>query len=804
MSPRVDALQRRIRISAGEFGSEGGRSIGLGARGLTRLWMGQELHRKVQARLREEESGFVSELPLQAEIESDGWILEVSGRADGVLFDGNTPLRVDEIKTLHFAVDLRGLYVEERLDPFRRQLSIYAWMLERRYAVVVEARLILIDIVTGEERAEAVGWRPELVEAELRKVLHRIRSVEEKREAERDRRRAAAAKIPFPHSRLRPIQKEIGDEVRMALDEGRPLLLQAPTGSGKTAAVLHPALQWAFARGFRLFFLTAKTLQQKLAVETLGGMQEEGVFRSLQLRAKAKMCANEEMICHEEYCPWAREFGLKMLRTGLLRRLKEDSAHGDPDRIYEASFHQEVCPFEVSLEMLEDSGVVICDYNYVFDPAIGLDALLGEGSLKDTVLIIDEAHNLIQRSREYYSPELFRNEANRALVALSRRENRVYLRLRRLVEELSGLISETVLGALGKGRRGEEKILLDPEVFSAFRLEFDAAMLEYFLYKKEQELWTAQDSVVELFLGLVRFQRVLGLGGEEFVHLARRHREEGESLRIFCRDASRFCGKIFEECAGTVAMSATLEPFEFYRDLLGIADARERSLPSPFPRENRLILNIPDIDTSWKNRERYHDAVAGWISRLAPLHGNTLVLFPSYAYLNDVAERLSAHVQEGREIHLNIIRQESGLADEIQGEILKALEENDAQLVLAVLGGIFAEGIDYPGEMLSEVIVVSPALPQFNREQELLKEFLEEKYGHGFSYAYLIPGMTRVIQAAGRLIRSEEDRGVIVLIGRRFQQSRHARYLPEEWIRGDPSSMLEEDPVFAVRRFFEG
>jgi len=803
VSTRVDPEGRRIRVSVGELSAESGRSIGLGGRGLSRLWMGQELHRRVQGELQEAESGFIPEFPLTAELESDGWTLEISGRADGVLFSGDHPLRVDEIKTLHFAVDLRGLYVEERLEPFRRQLSIYAWMLAKRYGGLAEARLILIDIVSGERRFETLGWRPEAVEADLRKYIFRVLSAQEERERERQKLRDAARRISFPHPSCRPIQKEIGDQVRLALDEHQPLLLQAPTGTGKTAAVLHPALQWAFERGFRLFFLTAKTLQQKLAVETLNRMQDGEIFRSLQLRAKSKMCANEEMICHEEYCPWAREYRLKMLRSGLLRRLRDETPHADPDVIYEASFNQEVCPFEVSLELLEDTGVVICDYNYVFDPAIGLDALFQEGSLKETVLVVDEAHNLIQRSREYYSPALYRKEAERALEALSHRENKVYLRLRKLVNELLALISCLVLDPLGGSKTGEEKTSFDLDVFSALRLEFDAAILEYFLYKKEQGLWAAQDPVVELFLSLVRFQKVLSLGGEEFVHLARRSQEDGESLRIFCRDASRFCGEIFGECAGAVAMSATLQPFEFYRDLLGIDHAREISFASPFPKENRLIVNIPTVDTTWKGRKLSFDAVAGWISRLAPRHGNTLVLFPSYAYLHDVSERLPAHLQDGSSGDLKIIRQEPGLPDEGQGEILKALEKGGAQLVLAVLGGIFAEGIDYPGEMLSEVIIVSPALPQFNREQELLREFLEEKYGHGFSYAYLIPGMTRVIQAAGRLIRSAEDRGVIVLIGRRFQHSRHARFLPEDWIDGDPLNILEEDPVFAVNRFFE-
>lgn len=805
MNRRVDLGERRVKVSVGELSSAGlQRSIGLGGRGLSRLWMGQELHQRVQEELSRDEIGFEAELPLKTELESGGWILEISGRADGVLFSNGSPLRVDEIKTLHFAVDLNGLYVEERLEPFRRQLRIYAWMLRQNFGIEAEARLILVDIVSGERRFDEVGWKPEAVEADLRKYLHRHRSREEAWMAERKNLRKVAESIPFPHAGIRPIQEEISEEVRGALDAGETLLLQAPTGTGKTAAVLHPTIRWAFGHRKRVCFLTAKTLQQKLAVETLRKMQDSKAFRSLQLRAKSKMCANEEMVCHEEYCAWAREYGLKLLRTGIIRELKENHVHQDPDLIYERAFQSEICPFELSLELLSDSNVLVCDYNYVFDPSIGIDALIGEGALQDTVLIIDEAHNLVQRSREYYSPELLRRDVNRALAALSTRDNKVYRRLGKLAEALGEVIGATVNSALGEKGRGEELTAFDQEVLSTLRMDFDAAILEYFLYKRERELWSAQDPVVELFVALVRFQRVLSLGGAEFVHLARKNRQEGESLKIFCRDASRFCGKLISESAGVVAMSATMEPFDFYRNLLGIVSGRERSFDSPFPRQNRLIVNIPDIDTTWKGRPRFHDAVAAWISKLAPKEGNALVLFPSYAYLNDVADRLDLLLLEsGSPAPWVLTRQLPGLADEGQGEVLKALEMRQPQMVLAVLGGIFAEGVDYPGSMLSEVIIVSPALPQFNREQELLKEYFEECYGHGFSYAYLIPGMTRVIQAAGRLIRSAEDRGVIVLVGRRFQQGRHARFLPRDWIGDDPSNILQEDPVFAVHRFFE-
>ena len=338
----------------------------------------------------------------------------------------------------------------------------------------------------------------------------------------------------------------------------------------------------------------------------------------------------------------------------------------------------------------------------------------------------------------------------------------------------------------------------DPHTISDLRIALDGAMLSYFLYKREKEQWITDDPILDLFFALTHFHRVLSLGGSEFVHLARRAADGTVSLRIFCLDAARFVGEIIEESAGVIAMSATLEPFDFYRDLLGFDPHRCSSLyvPSPFPAENRLVLAIDDVDTTWRRRRAHYDRIASWISRLSHAQGNVLALFPSYVFLHAIRDRL--HMP-----HHRILVQHSGSSDADQRQILDSLQSDESHLLLAVLGGIFAEGVDYPGRMLSQVVVVSPGLPQFNMERELLKAYYQETYEHGFGYAYLIPGMTRVVQAAGRLIRSDTDRGVITFVGKRFLDSRYARLLPEEWVDEDPSSLLLPDPEEAVRDFFE-
>jgi DNA excision repair protein ERCC-2 len=331
-------------------------------------------------------------------------------------------------------------------------------------------------------------------------------------------------------------------------------------------------------------------------------------------------------------------------------------------------------------------------------------------------------------------------------------------------------------------------------------LALDAQILPYFTFKRNTELWVAEDPVFAVLLTLSHLLTLAQDGGRELLPLVERSggREPDELLRLFCLDASRFTGKVLARAPGCVAMSATLQPFEFYRDLLGFDPDRTDTvaLPSPFPPENRLILAVDEVDTSFRERSRHYGRIAELIAELAPAGRNGLVLFPSYAFLKEVANRL--YVPDHR-----IEVQQSDHSELLRREVLARLAANaEPTLLLAVLGGVFAEGVDYPGEMLSAVIVVSPALPQVGPERELLKGYFAERYERGFEYAYLIPGMTRVVQAAGRLIRSESDRGVIALVCRRFLREPYLSLLPEDWRGSGGEGLRVANPRRAVRAFF--
>jgi DNA excision repair protein ERCC-2 len=773
-----------------------GSGLGPPGEGLARLSVGAELHRIVQGQQASGDPHYTSEVAVDARFSIDGWELRVLGRADAVTRGPDGRPLVEEIKTLHFRTELRGLFASERLERYRWQARLYACCLFP--SGEASARLLLVDLGGEDHRVEEVAWSPGQVTAHLRARLHAMVAAERARELTRAAWREAAAELPFPFPAPRPVQDDAMAAVAEALASGRHLLLAAPTGSGKTAAALYPAVKLALATGRRVAFLTAKTLQQQLAVQTLQRMQRGG-WRSIQIRAKAKMCANREVVCHEEFCLHAADYGSKLADRGVLPALLSSGAHLDPDHIYAVAHAAEVCPFEVSLELLAEASAVVCDYNYVFDPTIALFGLAEEGSLENTYLVVDEAHNLVDRAREYYSPRLSRAAVREARRLVEGHRHKVCRELDALLGDLDQLIAGRVSDALGS-REGSGRIPLDPAPLAEFRVALDAQVAPYFTFKRNSDLWLARDPVLETLLSLARVTDLLEDGGRELVPLAERTstEPEGEALRIFCLDASRFTGAVLERSAGCVAMSATLEPFQFYRDVLGFDSDRTDtvSLPSPFPRENRLIVALDDVDTSYRARNRWYGRIAELVAELAPAGRNALVLFPSYVFLQEVASRL---VAPGHRVEV----QRGDDSDRLRNEMLARLRSNhEPVLLMAVLGGVFAEGVDYPGEMLSEVIVVSPALPQVGTERDLLKQYFDDRYERGFEYAYLIPGMTRVIQAGGRLIRSSEDRGVIALVCKRFLAEPYVSLLPDDWTAGDPSSLRREDPAADVRAFF--
>jgi DNA excision repair protein ERCC-2 len=473
----------------------------------------------------------------------------------------------------------------------------------------------------------------------------------------------------------------------------------------------------------------------------------------------------------------------------------------DPDITFELSKSTEVCPFEVSLELIDQADVIVCDYNYIFDPYVGLKTYTQEKDYSDCVLVVDEAHNLVDRGRSWYSPELHEKSFDDVRRQFMSRNCWVE-GWEELLAMLTAHFHELAEVLVEEGREDLRQSLCSPsrEMFMEQRTEWERIVLEYIGWKIEHRIAEEDDPIIDFYFKLVKFTNMLAEKGDEFAHVVERT-NEGIRLKVFCKDPSRFLGEIFESAHATIALSATLEPFEFYRKTLGFPTNRtaELSLPSPFPRSNRKIVVIPEVDTTYKRRADHYGRIAEMVAEIADAgDGNFLALFPSYAFLREIAERMPP-------IQKRVMVQRNDMTDYERNAILDILRDRPKRgnLIMAVSGGMYAEGVDYQGDMLSGVMVVGPALPQVSFEQELLKQYYDEQYGAGFEFAYLIPGMTRVVQSAGRVIRSEHDIGVIALLCKRFTQESYTRYFPADWYEESPRELVSKKPANEIRSFFE-
>ncbi|HVR30447.1 MAG TPA: helicase C-terminal domain-containing protein [Thermoanaerobaculia bacterium] len=800
MAVRFDDDARSLRLSIADLLEREVRgSLGFALRGgFERMWLGQAIHSAYQTRALEEDATYRREIWLDLPLDLHGWEVHLVGRVDGVRRE-NGVLIIEEIKSVRRSGQLAPLLRE----AYERQASIYAWMLGRLESAPVAVELVLVEI--GSEAVDRLRLEvaTDAVEAGVRRRLGHLLHEHESERHRRDQRRAAADRMLFPYASPRPGQLEIIERVESALTEREHVLVEAATGLGKTVAALYPALRFAQRHDKRIFVLTAKNLQQEMAGHVLRLLNPDRAFHSLRLRAKARMCANHEVLCHEEYCPYARDYFPKLRSSGVVPQLLETHADLLPDDVFAAAKAAEVCPFEVSLEIAREVQAIVCDYNYVFDPYVALTEFQAGNDLSDVILIIDEAHNLVDRGRGYLSPELGEELVRRVLADRGSGSPALRARMHRLAARLGDLLVETATASLPDGPADAAAEITLPELeLHAFRPAFDETFVAHLEERRETRSFRAEDPFVELYFDLVRFLEVARAADSASFSLLAKRTRGASSLKILCRDASRFLGQVIQRTHSTIALSATLQPPDFYLELLGFDRARSSSLSlgSPFPPENRRIVVDTGVTTLWRRREENYPVIAERLADLVrEVPGNCLVLFPSYAFLEEIAARLP------RLAHQVLVQRQTddgeareALLDRLRGSLFSRV------LLLSVAGGVFAEGVDYPGDMLQAVVVVGPCLPAVGLEQRLLQEHYEERFEKGFEYAYVVPGMTRVIQAAGRLIRSAGDRGVIALLDRRFLDSPYVDHLPTDWIPEGGPRALAGNPAEVARLFFGG
>jgi DNA excision repair protein ERCC-2 len=800
---KFDEASRTFEVSVRELAEEEGfRRVGFDrGDGWRRLGLGAQMHARVLAARCDAHPGYRAEVHLQARIPIEDWTAILTGRLDGCIERTPGSWYIEELKSTNLSVEgvRPGGYSFER---DRRQLLAYCSLWRRLGHPKVTGALVYVDIETGEEVSVPVLDPVEDTDRTVERGLTRLLSIWRASEVIRARKAKAAERLPFPHSAPRAVQEPIIDAVKTAIAQGEHLIAEAPTGSGKTAAALHPAMAAGLTTGRQVVFLTSKTLQQKMAVQSLVDMNERA-FSTIQIRAKEKMCANDRILCHEEFCRFAKAYPEKMERSQILSRLRDSYSHHDPSVVFEEARREEVCPFEVQLELAQRADAVVADYNYVFEPGVALRHLKDEG-LANAILLVDEAHNLPDRVRQIFSPELLEADVRALVNRLVLQPGDLFADLVASLEELAEILTTAANEDLPEEEADSIAECVPPaDAIRALRASWEPKLLRYLAWKRDTKLAMPDDPILDAHFALQRFGAVLNLWGPEFTCVVeRRAYGGGIRLAIVCLDPAKVIGPILDRTSSAIFLSATLSPSEAFRRVVGLDAERTSSisLPPPFPPENRKLLILPQVRTTYSARERSYPRIAKLIAEMSDAHsGNDLVLFPSYRFLTEVAAQMP-------KTRSRLLVQRPDLSDFERQNILGALAAPPAEgiLLLAVSGGMYAEGVDYPGELLSGVFVVSPALPQVSFERELLRRYFDEKEDAGFDYAYLQPGMTRVVQAAGRLIRSETDRGVIALICRRFLEEPYASRLPRDWYDESPYELVTQRPADVIREFFGG
>ena len=828
MPPRFDGEALTLELAVADL-LEGSllRSLGFANRGgYERLWLGQAIHSRYQEKQLADDGTYRREVVVRTSFEHRGWQVSVQGRIDGLRCEPDGGLVVEEIKSVRRG----GSLPPPVREIYQRQALLYAWMLARgaearpagpepAAAPPVRAELVLIAIGGDDVEREELPVHLDALEAAVRRRVNVLLRAYEAEARRRQERRRAAARLEFPYGELRPGQELILAAVETAVANREHLLLQATTGIGKTVATLYPALRYCLAHDKRLFVLTAKTTQQDMAASVLQLLNQDAAFRSLRLRAKAKMCANDQLICHEEYCRFAKDYALKLQTSGVLGEIWQRHPAIEPDDVFRAARAAEVCPFEVSLELAARAEVTVCDYNYAFDPYVSLPDFSPDQDLSDAVLVIDEVHNLVERGRGYYSPELSAGAARQAAAMLHQLGEPIHLRVAALCLKLAAVIEETVHDCLddlaggdggddlpesggyaqGQGRDRAVEVPLPEELFWRLRPELDTAFVDYLEHQRDHRSFRAEDAFVELYFDVLRFLNGLAEADDAFSQFVELCRGDCR-VRVLCKDPSRFLGAVLNRAHAAIGLSATLSPPEFYTGLLGFAAGRTAfvEIPNPFPAGNRRVVIDATVATAYRRRPANYDRIAERLAAFAAaVPGNCLALFPSYAFLAEVTGRMRLR-------NKRVFVQRQADTDKEREALLATLRAavlGDV-LLAAVAGGAFAEGVDYPGDMLRAVAVIGPCLPALTLERQLLKDYFEERFDRGFEYAFVVPGMTRVVQAAGRLIRSPDDTGIIALFDQRFLEGPYRKHLPADWLSEEGPAALVGDPADAAAEFF--
>ncbi|MDR2834394.1 MAG: ATP-dependent DNA helicase, partial [Streptococcaceae bacterium] len=732
---------------------------------------GSRIHRVLQKKLKDQyKDDYQSEVVFRFIYQSKVGPLQIEGRADGLITSLEYPM-IDEIKTSETPFEEIN---ENKLELYWSQVKLYGYFyLVQEEMKEIDLQLTYFQTTTNELTQSQQHFTLDELSCFYLYIIEEYEKWLVFQANWQQTRNQSIQALKFPFDSFRKGQRELSKAVFSSLKEQKKLYIEAPTGTGKTLSTLFPAIKLLGELNEeeayeRIFYLTAKTITRTVAQDSMEMMGETGLqMKSVTLTAKDKICFMEETKCIPEYCPFAN--GYYERKNGALLDLLENKNLLNRQVIENYGQKHQVCPFELSLEASLWSDVIIGDYNYLFDPRVALERFFASDKTK-SVFLIDEAHNLIDRTRSMYTKEISLSNL-KFLQKQLKKEKKIAKQLTKIREVF------TTIDAYLKNQKID---------FHAQSAQTDSILQPMYTFIQLMKEWLPQnqeherfDEILLIFFEFNAYLKISEYFDDHFVLTAQKSNNE-LILTQKCLDPRFILETILAKGMGSVLFSASFTPLGYYQEMLGgTLEDYQYQTPSPFEQKNQKIVIDSSISTVYRNREKSIPKIVEKLKTLIETKpGNYLFFFPSYKYLDDVlvefdglVDNVSIHVQENK-------------MDEVAREEFLAHFTNENQgttIGFCVLGGIFSEGIDLKGTSLIGVAIVSIGLPQINEEVELLKNYYDETNGKGFLFAYQIPGMNKVIQAAGRVIRTNEDKGVVLLLDERFARVDVQQLFPAHW-----------------------
>lgn len=729
------------------------------------MLQGGRMHRKIQRRMGPE---YHAEYSLKMRIPCEGYQIQLEGRADGVIIrekDGKPDIIIDEIKGIFRDIH----FLEAPVNVHLAQAKCYAYIYgEQNELDEIGVQMTYCHLDTEEVKRfrqhysleELKTWFDGLIEKYRKWTEFQIRWEKERDES------IGKIEFPFPY---RKGQYDLAASVYRTILRKKKLFIQAPTGVGKTMSVIFPAVK-AVREGLgqKIFYLTAKTITRTVAEQAFRTLKEQGLkFKVVTLTAKEKICLCEETDCNPDACPYAKGH-FDRVNDAVFDMMITGGRDISRETLEEQARKYRVCPFELSLDVSVWTDAVICDYNYVFDPNAHLKRFFSESGDNGYLFLIDEAHNLVERGREMYSAVLYKEDILEVRRAVKQMDSRLAKRL----EETNRLMLELK-------RECEDYRVLESVSHLALKLMNLLTEMERFL--EEYREGEKRELVLDLYFQVRDFLNIHDILDENYVIYSELERDGRFKVKLFCVNPAANLQNYLEQGNSTIFFSATLLPIRYYKKLLSVeTDDYAVYAESPFPEENRLLIIGRDVSTRYTQRGQImYRRIAEYIAAVAEARrGNYMAFFPSYRFMEDVYEEFIR-----RAPGITAVVQSQFMDEKEREQFLERFEASDsAGLVgFCVMGGIFSEGIDLAADRLIGAVVVGTGLPQVCNDREIAKQYFDSRGMDGFDYSYRYPGMNKVLQSAGRVIRTENDRGIIVLLDGRFCQKQYQELFPREW-----------------------